>query len=103
MRTPDVNPDGYQMTSVLTYANGLTARLLLVHGTADDNVHPQNTFWFANALQSYNTQFEMMLYPGRTHSISGGNTQVHLFTMMTDYFDRTLGMSATSSSAMGSK
>ena len=103
MRTPDVNADGYKMTSVLTYANGLTARLLLVHGTADDNVHPQNTFWFANALQSYNTQFEMMLYPGRTHSISGGNTQVHLFTMMTDYFDRTLGMSAASSSAMGSK
>lgn len=103
MRTPAENPDGYKMTSVLTYANGLTARLLLVHGTADDNVHPQNTFWLVNALQSYGTQFEMMLYPGRTHSISGGNTQVHLFTMMTDYFDRTLSMPMGGAAAMGSK
>jgi dipeptidyl-peptidase 4 len=92
MRTPAQNPEGYKDGSVLTYASGLTARLLLVHGTSDDNVHPQNTFWLANALQARNAQFEMMLYPGRTHSISGGDTQVHLFTMMTDFLDRTLGM-----------
>ncbi|HUK63838.1 MAG TPA: DPP IV N-terminal domain-containing protein, partial [Dongiaceae bacterium] len=94
MRTPAENPDGYKATSVLTYAGGLTAHLLLVHGTADDNVHPQNTFWFANALQARTKQFDMMLYPGRTHSISGGSTQVHLFTMMTDFLDRTLAVPA---------
>ena len=90
MRTPAENPDGYRQTSVLTYAGGLTARLLIVHGTADDNVHPQNTFWMVNALEARGMQFEMMMYPGRTHSISGGLTQFHLFTMMTDFLDRTL-------------
>ena len=79
---------------MLTYASGLTARLLLVHGTADDNVHPQNTFWLANALQASNTQFEMMLYPGRTHSISGGTTQLDLYTLMTDFLNRTLAAPA---------
>ena len=93
--TPAENPDGYKKGSVLTYTNGLTARLLLVHGTSDDNVHPQNIFWLANALQAQGTQFEMMMYPGRTHSISGGNTQVHLYQMMTDYLDRTIGVAAT--------
>jgi dipeptidyl-peptidase-4 len=53
-------------------------------------VHPQNTLWMVNALEAQGTQFELMMYPGRTHSISGGNTQVHLFTMMTDFLDRTL-------------
>jgi dipeptidyl-peptidase-4 len=93
--TPAENPEGYRKGSVLTYASGLTARLLLVHGTSDDNVHPQNIFWFANALQAQGTQFEMMMYPGRTHSISGGNTQVHLYQMMTDFLDRTIGVAAT--------
>ncbi len=92
MRTPAENPDGYKNGSVLTYAAGLTARLLIVQGTSDDNVHPQNTFWMANALQASNTQFEMMLYPGRTHSISGGTTQLDLYTMMTDFLNRTLGV-----------
>jgi dipeptidyl-peptidase-4 len=95
MRPPNANPHGYAMGSVLPYASGLTAHFLLVHGTFDDNVHPQNTFWMADALQAQGTQFEMMLYPGRTHSISGGNTQVHLFTMMTAFLDRTLAADST--------
>ncbi len=90
MRTPAANPDGYKNSSVLTYTSGLSARLLIVTGTGDDNVHPQNTLWMVNALEAQGTQFELMMYPGRTHSISGGNTQVHLFTMMTDFLDRTL-------------
>ena len=93
MRTPDANPDGYAKGAVIPYVNGLAARLLIVSGTSDDNVHPQNTLWMANALQARGMQFEMMMYPGRTHSISGGDTQVHLFTMMTDFLDRTIGPS----------
>jgi dipeptidyl-peptidase-4 len=99
MRTPEANPHGYALGSVVPYAKGLTARLLLVHGTSDDNVHPQNTMWMADELQAQKIQFEMMLYPGRTHSISGGNTQVHLFTMMLDFLGRTLA----TDSAMASK
>jgi dipeptidyl-peptidase-4 len=97
MRTPAANPDGYKSSSVLTYASGLSARLLLVTGTSDDNVHPQNTLWMANALEAQGTQFQMMMYPGRTHSISGGNTQVHLFTMMTDFLQHTIGPSPSMS------
>jgi dipeptidyl-peptidase-4 len=55
--------------------------------------------WMADELQAQKIQFEMMLYPGRTHSISGGNTQVHLFTMMLDFLGRTLA----TDSAMASK
>jgi dipeptidyl-peptidase-4 len=91
MRPPDANPDGYAKGAVIPYVSTLAARLLIVSGTSDDNVHPQNTLWMANALQAQGMQFEMMMYPGRTHSISGGNTQVHLFTMMTDFLQRTIG------------
>ncbi|HEY8483017.1 MAG TPA: S9 family peptidase [Longimicrobiales bacterium] len=85
MRTPEENPEGYRESAPVNHAAGLTGALLLVHGTADDNVHPQNTIQLANALQLAGKQFSLMLYPNRTHSISGGNTMVHLFTMMTDW------------------
>jgi dipeptidyl-peptidase-4 len=79
MWTPQENAEGYRRGSVLTYLPGMTARLLLVHGTGDDNVHPQNAIVLAAALQELNKPFTMMLYPNRTHSISGGRTQLHLF------------------------
>jgi dipeptidyl-peptidase-4 len=79
MWTPQENAEGYRKGSVLTYLPGLTARLLLVHGTGDDNVHAQNATVLADALQSANKPFTMLLYPNRTHSISGGTTQLHLF------------------------
>lgn len=85
MRTPEENPEGYRESAPASHAAGLTGALLLVHGTGDDNVHPQNTIQLANALQRAGKQFSLMLYPNRTHSISGGDTMVHLFTMMTDW------------------
>ena len=85
MWTPQRNPEGYRDGSPLAHAKGLTASYLLVHGTGDDNVHPQNAIQLANALQAAGKQFDMMLYPNRTHSISGGNTQAHLFEMLTRF------------------
>lgn len=85
MWTPQNNPEGYRKTSVLPHLEGLEAYLLLVHGTGDDNVHPQNSIQVANRLQELGKPFEFMLYPNRTHSISGGRTQVHLFEMFTRF------------------
>jgi dipeptidyl-peptidase-4 len=85
MWTPQENPEGYRAGSPQTYVNGVKARLLLVHGTGDDNVHPQNTIQFANKLEAAGKPFYMLLYPNRTHSISGGNTSVHLFNSFTRF------------------
>ncbi|GLC24045.1 S9 family peptidase [Roseisolibacter agri] len=85
MWTPQENPNGYQLSAVGSYVNNLTARLLLVHGTGDDNVHPQNSTVLADLLQQAGKPFTMMLYPNRTHSISGGRTQVHLFDTFTRF------------------
>ena len=85
MWTPKENAAGYRDGSPQTYAKGVKARMLLVHGTGDDNVHPQNTLQYANKLQAAGTPFYMMLYPNRTHSISGGNTSVHLYNSFTRF------------------
>jgi dipeptidyl-peptidase-4 len=79
MATPAINDAGYARASVLSHLRGLRARLLLVHGTGDDNVHPQNTLAFADALVQADKPFEMLLYPNRTHAIAGGNTSAHLY------------------------
>ena len=87
MSQPGLNPDGYHAGSPLTYAANLQdhQRLLLVHGDFDDNVHFQNAAQMANAFQTANRQFEFMMYPGRNHSIAGGKTRLHLYTMMTRF------------------
>ena len=85
MRTPADNARGYDSSAVRTYARGMTARLLLVHGTGDDNVHPQNALVLAEALEQADKPFTMLLYPNKTHSISGGRTQVHLFGSLTRF------------------
>ena len=88
LSTPQKNPSGYDDGSPVTYVENFTddQELLIVHGGADDNVHVQNTIVMAEALQAAGKQFELMIYPGRTHGISGGNTRLHLFTMLTDFF-----------------
>ncbi|MDB4909916.1 MAG: family peptidase [Gemmatimonadetes bacterium] len=91
MRTPAENASGYEEGAPLKYVQGLTASYLLVHGTGDDNVHPQNSIQLVDKLEGANKQFQFMVYPGRTHSISGGNSRTHLFTMMTDFVEQTLG------------
>lgn len=91
MRTPADNASGYHDGSAQQYVNGLTASYLLVHGTGDDNVHLQNSIQLIDKLQAANKQFQLMLYPGRTHSLSGGNSRTHLYTMLTRFVDETLG------------
>ncbi|MDB4948404.1 MAG: hypothetical protein JWM27_1053 [Gemmatimonadetes bacterium] len=90
MRTPQENAAGYDASSALKYADSLTANYLLVHGTGDDNVHFQNSVQWANALEAANKQFSFMLYPNRNHGISGGRTQLHLYTLMTDWLMKNL-------------
>ncbi|MBR4213944.1 MAG: prolyl oligopeptidase family serine peptidase, partial [Bacteroidales bacterium] len=58
---------------------------LLIFGSADDNVHPQNSMMFAEALVQANKQFDYMQYTNRNHSIYGGNTRLHLYTKMTEF------------------
>src|SRR5690606_17613609 len=97
MRTPQENPEGYRKSAPISHVGGLTGRLLLIHGTADDNVHFQNAVHLVQALQDAGKQFDFMLYPNRNHSISGGNTSLHLYTMMTEWLERNLkGVEATS-------
>ncbi|MFQ5530086.1 MAG: prolyl oligopeptidase family serine peptidase, partial [Gemmatimonadota bacterium] len=85
MRTPLDNPDGYRLGAPLTYADRLGSPLLIVHGTGDDNVHPQHTTEMTRALIDAGRPFEMQLYPNRTHSIRGGGARVHLFERITDF------------------
>lgn len=85
MRTPQENPDGYDKNSPINYAGRLQGKLLLIHGTADDNVHFQNSVDFVSALVQANKQFEMQFYPNKNHGIYGGNTSLHLYRKMTDF------------------
>ena len=85
MWIPQENKQGYDAGAPQTHVAGITARLLLVHGTGDDNVHPQNTIQFAEKLTEAGKPFSMLLYPNRTHSITGGNTQAHLFEQLTRF------------------
>jgi dipeptidyl-peptidase-4 len=90
MRTPQVNASGYDDNSPLNMADGMTGSLLLIHGTGDDNVHFQNTTQMVDALQEAGKQFEFMMYPNRTHSISGSYTTPHLYTLMLDWLAENL-------------
>ncbi len=85
MRTPGENGDGYDYNAI-TRADKLHGDLLICHGLADDNVHFQNTAEYAEALVQAGKQFDMQVYTNRNHSIYGGNTRVHLFTKITNYF-----------------
>jgi dipeptidyl-peptidase 4 len=87
MRKPSENSDGYNDSSPISNPEGIKGSLLLVHGTADDNVHAQNTYEFAEALVQAGVQFDMQLYTNRNHSIYGGNTRMHLYTKILNYFE----------------
>jgi dipeptidyl-peptidase-4 len=85
MRTPQENPGGYDDNSPINHAAKLKGKFLLIHGSADDNVHFQNTMAFTEKLVQAGRQFEMQVYPDKNHGIYGGNTTMHLYTRMTDY------------------
>ena len=90
MRTPQENGENYRLTSTFDRAEKLHGSLLLVHGLADDNVHFQNCAEYAEALVQLNKPFEMQLYTNRDHGIYGGKTRLHLYTRLTNFFNREL-------------
>ena len=85
MRTPEENPEGYDDNSPLSHAGDIKGHLLIVHGTADDNVHAQNTFEMTEKMVQAGVQFDMAMYTNRNHGIRGGNTSMHLYTKMTNF------------------
>lgn len=85
MRTPQENEKGYDENSPVFFADKLKGKFLLIHGTADDNVHFQNSLEFVDALVKTNKQFEFFAYPNKNHGIYGGNTRNHLFNMMFNF------------------
>jgi len=85
MQTPQENASGYDDNSPVNHAAKLKGKLLLIHGSADDNVHFQNSMEFVTALVAANRQFDLFVYPNKNHGIYGGNTRNHLFTMMLNY------------------
>ena len=90
MKTPAENPEGYDEVSLVKRAGDLHGRLLLVFGTGDDNVHPQNSLHFADALIAAGKPFDMMAYPMRKHGIEDPPARRHLFEKMLEFWDRHL-------------
>ena len=85
LQTPQENPQGYDENSPINFADLMKGKYLLIHGTADDNVHYQNAVEMAEALIQKNKEFEFMTYPDKNHGIYGGNTRLHLYQKMTDF------------------
>ena len=91
MGLPRDNPKGYKKGSPITHAHRLKGNLLIVHGSADDNVHYQNCEALVNELIKHNKHFTLMVYPNRSHSIKEGkNTRRHLYTLLTRYLKENL-------------
>lgn len=86
MRTPKENGDGYRASSAINHVAALKGKLLLIHGSADDNVHFQNFMEYNEALVQANIQFETQIYTNRNHGISGGNTRNHLMNRVVNFF-----------------
>ena len=85
MRTPQENAEGYDRNSPINYVSNIKGKYFLIHGSADDNVHYQNSMEMINALVKANKQFDLFIYPNKNHGIYGGNTRNHLFQMLYDY------------------
>jgi dipeptidyl-peptidase-4 len=90
MRTPQENEKGYDENSPIKHVDLLKGSLLLCHGTADDNVHIQNTYELSERLVQANKQFEMQVYTNRNHSIYGGNTRLHLYNRFNQFLKEKL-------------
>ena len=87
MRTPKENKEGYDNGSAVVNADKLNGHLLLIHGTADDNVHLRNMVRYSHELTQAGKEFEMAIYADSNHSIyHGGNTRFHLFSRIAKFF-----------------
>lgn len=90
LRTPKENSGGYENNSPINFAKSLKGKFLLVHGSADDNVHVQNSMDMVTALVNANKPFDFFIYPNKDHGIYGGNTRLHLFSKMTNFLKENL-------------
>ncbi|WP_159800959.1 S9 family peptidase [Flavobacterium sp. MK4S-17] len=90
MQTPQENASGYDDNSPINHADKLKGSYLLVHGSADDNVHLQNTMLMVEALVQANKQFDWAIYPDKNHGIYGGATRLQLYTKMTNFIKEKL-------------
>jgi dipeptidyl-peptidase-4 len=85
MQTPQENASGYDDNSPINHVSKLKGSYLLIHGSADDNVHVQNTMRMVEALVQANKQFDWAIYPDKNHGIYGGKTRLQLYTKMTNF------------------
>jgi len=90
MQTPQENPLGYDQNSPINHVSKLKGKYLLIHGSADDNVHLQNTMLMVEALVQANKQFDWAIYPDKNHGIYGGATRLQLYTKMTNFIKENL-------------
>ena len=90
MRTPQENPDGYAQSAPLDKVKDLKGELLIMFGSADDNVHIINAMQYIAKLHGQKRQFDMMVYPNMNHSINGCGVREPLYQRVLNYFDRTL-------------
>jgi dipeptidyl-peptidase 4 len=90
MGTPQNNPDGYDKSAPLNAAANLSGKILLIHGSMDNNVHVQNTIKFAYELQKAGKQFQLMLYPKSRHGVVDPLLLKHMMSLMTDFIVQNL-------------
>tara|TARA_A100001035_G_scaffold139941_1_gene109945 strand:+ start:368 stop:2617 length:2250 start_codon:yes stop_codon:yes gene_type:complete len=90
MGLPKDNKAGYDSTSVLSYVDRFNGKLLVIHGTGDDNVHSQNTTWLVEEFVKHDKQIDVFYYPNRPHGMSGGNARKNLYKKMITYFNENL-------------
>ena len=90
MQTPQENASGYDENSPINHVEKLKGKFLLIHGSADDNVHVQNSMQMMEALIQANKQFDSQIYPDKNHGIYGGKTRIQLYTKMTNFIKENL-------------
>jgi dipeptidyl-peptidase 4 len=90
MGSPTQDREAYDRASAVSAASDCNGRLLIIHGTLDDNVHPQNTYQLIHALIESQKQFDLMIYPGKTHGITGATENIQLYTMIYKFLERYL-------------
>ncbi len=90
MRRPQENGQGYDDNSPISHVKEIKGNFLIIHGTADDNVHFQNTVEMADRMIREGVKFDSEFYPNKNHGIGGQATRIHLFNRMTDYLLKNL-------------
>ena len=90
MATPAMNEEGYNESAPLNQPDRMNSELLLIYGTADDNVHPANSVEYVSSLQAQNRLCSMLLFPNMNHSINGCNSRAQVYAAMLEFFSTKL-------------